>query len=182
MKEALKTTTLELHGSGTTNPSKLYWKYMETLEEQAKLPVAMTYRAVGSGTGQAEFLAKVNDFGASEVPLSQTQRDAYGAPHLHLPAHLGAISIFHNIPATELGSSGKLNMTGELLAKIFQRDITTWDHPDILVENPNMNVPADQNIGVVHRNLGSSSTSLTTQYLDIAGNGAWRLGVGKTVD
>ena len=39
--------TQELHGSGTTNPSKFFWKIMDLLEERARLPIKMTYRAVG---------------------------------------------------------------------------------------------------------------------------------------
>ena len=49
-------TTIEMHGSGTTNPSKYFWKAMDILEERAGKPVRMTYRAVGSGTGQSEFI------------------------------------------------------------------------------------------------------------------------------
>ena len=40
---------LELHGSGTTNPSKFFWKVMDILEERTSTPVTMTYRAVGEG-------------------------------------------------------------------------------------------------------------------------------------
>ena len=38
----------ELHGSGTTNPSKFFWKVMDMLEERARQPITMTYRAVGT--------------------------------------------------------------------------------------------------------------------------------------
>ena len=37
-----------LHGAGTTNPSKLFWESMEFIEERSRLPLHMTYRAVGS--------------------------------------------------------------------------------------------------------------------------------------
>ena len=68
----------ELHGSGTTNPSKYFWKVMDMMEEQAKLPLFMTYRAVGSSTGQKEFTGQeengfqpYNHFGAGDIPLTQ---------------------------------------------------------------------------------------------------------------
>ena len=32
-------TTIEMHGSGTTNPSKFFWKVMDVLEERARTPV-----------------------------------------------------------------------------------------------------------------------------------------------
>ena len=34
---------------------------METFQEQIKIPARLTYRAVGSGTGQKEFLGKVEE-------------------------------------------------------------------------------------------------------------------------
>jgi ABC-type phosphate transport system substrate-binding protein len=49
-------TVIEMHGSGTTNPSKYFWKAMDRLEERARKPVRMTYRGVGSTTGQVEFI------------------------------------------------------------------------------------------------------------------------------
>jgi phosphate ABC transporter phosphate-binding protein len=170
---------LALHASGTTNPSKLHWKYMETLEERLGMPLLMTYRAVGSSTGQKEFLARASDFGASEVALSAEQQATYNEPHLHIPHVIGAISIFHNVPSDEAGDA--LNITPEVLAKIFQRDIKTWDHAEIKALNPKLNVPAGQKIKVVHRVKGSSSTSLTTTYLKTAAPDVWKLDVGKTI-
>ena len=41
---------LELHGSGTTNPSKFFWKVMDLMEERARTPITMTYRAVGKAS------------------------------------------------------------------------------------------------------------------------------------
>lgn len=46
---------LSVHGSGTTNPSKCYWNVMDMMQARAKLPLHMTYRAIGSGGGQTEF-------------------------------------------------------------------------------------------------------------------------------
>ena len=44
---------LELHGSGTTNPSKFFWKVMDLMEERSRTPVTMTYRAVGTSRTRA---------------------------------------------------------------------------------------------------------------------------------
>jgi len=173
---------LELHASGTTNPSKLHWKYMETMEERLGGPLLMTYRAVGSGTGQKEFLASKNAFGGSEIPLSQTQASTFGKEVLHIPHVLGAIAFFHSVPASVTGDKS-VRLTPTLLAKIFQRDITTWDHPDILAVNPGLTFPAGQAISVYHRKLGSSSTSLISQYFDaVVGSDVWKLGVNKLLN
>jgi len=58
-----------------------------------------------------------------------------------------------------------LNLTACLLAQIFDAEITTWDNPDILDINPNLNVAKDYPIFVGRRVLGSSSTYSMTHYL-----------------
>ena len=133
---------ISLHGSGTTNPSKCYWTIMDQLMIQAKLPIQMTYRAVGSSTGQAEFIGdgitSDNMFGSGDIAFSQEKYDAFPADSiLHLPVVLGAISFFHSVPT----GSEKLNLSPCLLAKILKRDITDWGDSEIKFANPNLSVP-----------------------------------------
>ena len=60
-----------------------------------------------------------------------------------------------------------------ILAKIFTRKITTWDHADILDSNPGF-------CGGTHRrSTHSSSTSLISQYLYKSCPSVWDIGVGK---
>ena len=47
VQNSLAHNVIELHGSGTTNPSKCLWSIMERFEEKAKEPLHMTYRAIG---------------------------------------------------------------------------------------------------------------------------------------
>jgi ABC-type phosphate transport system substrate-binding protein len=51
-----------------------------------------------------------------------------------------------------------VELTACLLARIFSRDIKTWDHADIMAANPKLIVPAGEPILVYHRVLGSSTT------------------------
>lgn len=177
---------VQLHGSGTTNPRKLFWKAMDLLEERAMVPMAMTYRAVGSSTGQYEFIGKDNTpaytpwnhFGSGDIPVKAddyTAMTGAGKEFIHVPFQLGSISFFHSVPK----AAGVVNLDACTLVKIFQRDITTWDHADIKALNPGMVVPAGQPITVVRRTYGSSSTSLSTEYLDSACPGKWTIGVGS---
>lgn len=175
---------IELHGSGTTNPSKFFWEVMDIFEARAKPGVRMSYRAVGSGTGQYEFLGKENtpkyatwdqDFGSGDIPISTTDyaelTDA-GIEMMHIPFQTGAMSFFHNVPA-DVAPAGGLKLTACLLARIFKRDITTWDHADIMAENPTFSVPAGEPIMVFHRVLGSSTTGGITTYLRSACPAVW---------
>ncbi|KAJ8605646.1 hypothetical protein CTAYLR_000149 [Chrysophaeum taylorii] len=177
---------IELDGSGTTNPSKFYWEIMSLFEARAKPAVRMTYRAVGSSTGQYEFIGKdqeyvpYNDFGSGDIPIDE--EDYANLTNLeigvlHVPFSLGAMSFFHNVPGVD-----KLNMTACLLADIFNRDITTWDDSEILAVNPNLDVPTSQPILVYHRVLGSSTTSGITTYLNSACPSKWPADqVGSTI-
>lgn len=170
-------TVFSVHGSGTTNPSKCYWAVMERMRAQSKLPIHLTYRAVGSTTGQLEFVndlqnSSVADFGSGDLPMDAdrfSQLNDVGIEMIHLPVLLGAVSFFHSVPGVE-----KLNLTSCLLARIFSRDITSWDDPDILLKNPALQTsPTGLDITVVHRVKGSSSTDGVTNYLHGACGDIW---------
>mmetsp|Transcript_15540 Transcript_15540/g.29320 ORF Transcript_15540/g.29320 Transcript_15540/m.29320 type:complete len:910 (+) Transcript_15540:52-2781(+) len=176
-----------LHGSGTTNPRNWFAQVMKQMEHRARAPLLLTYRAVGSSTGQKEFTgqassgwASYNHFGAGDIPMTTERFDsmaAQGITMLHLPFALSAIGIFHSVPG-----ASSLQLPDCLLARVFGGDITTWDHPDILAVNPGLSVPAGELIKVGHRTAGSSSTTGLTAYLkQKCENNGWTLGSGSTV-
>lgn len=194
---AADSDVINVHGSGTTNPSKCIWKLMGMFMAQSKILTHMTYRAVGSTTGIKEFLGDkdasnpdtpLNDFGAGDVPVSNSQYKTLtskGIDMLHIPFVLGSISFFHNIPNVPEGSSG-LNVTGCLLAKIFDTSIRVWDHPDIIKINPHladMLPSTDYPISVGRRVEGSSSTASITKYLYESCVEEWpKTKVGKVIN
>jgi len=179
-----------LHGSGTTNPKNWFGKAMVLMEERARVPLMLTYRAVGSGTGQKEFVGNAasswksySHFGAGDIPMSQSNYNtlmARSPPEMmvHLPFALGAIAIFHSVPM----SSGELKLDACLLAKIFSGTITTWDDSEILAQNPGLSVPANEPIKVGHRTLGSSSTGGVAGYLDKKCPASWPLGTSSKLN
>eukprot|EP00808_Paulinella_micropora_P010182 g72602.t1 len=166
-----------LAGSGTTNPSRLIWKQQNLLMDRAFGNIKMSYRAVGSGTGQKEMIDGVTDFGCSEIPMSTTQQAQVGGEMLTIPFVLGSVSVFHSVPNL-LGK--QLNMTADVLADIFQLNITYWDASPIQALNPDQVFPHEP-IKVFHRLLGSSSTFLLSQYLAFAST-KWVLGVGSVLN
>ena len=109
-----------------------------------------------------------NDFGAGDIPIPTADRDAYfakGIEFVQLPFVLSAVTFFHNIPGVPASGDSQLQMTACLLARVFKRDITAWDHPDILAINPDLNVAPGYPIFVGRRVKGSSSTYSITHYL-----------------
>ena len=146
----------------------------------------------GSSTGQKDFKANQNHFGAGDIPFKEADHktisdtianNGQNKPFFHIPFQLGAIGIFHSVPDS---AGKKVELDACTLAKIFSRTIKYWDHEDIKKLNPTLNIPANQAIKVSTRTKGSSSTSLTSQYLDLLAGasstecpGAWSL---KTTD
>jgi len=152
---------------------------------QSKNPIRMTYRGVGSGTGQDEFVGNVthplSDFGSGDIPLPQEDYDLFEANSiLHLPIVLGAISFFHSVPT----GSSQLSLTPCVLAKIFKREITEWTDAEILDLNPELDLPSGASkITVARRVLGSSSTSSITSYLHTVCPDIWpETMVGSTIE
>eukprot|EP00933_Yihiella_yeosuensis_P053476 TRINITY_DN5171_c2_g3_i1.p1 TRINITY_DN5171_c2_g3~~TRINITY_DN5171_c2_g3_i1.p1 ORF type:complete len:896 (-),score=226.72 TRINITY_DN5171_c2_g3_i1:207-2894(-) len=183
---------VRLAGSGTTNPSKFFWEIMEIFQARSKVELQMSYRAVGSGTGQKEFVGQASnsykayaDFGSGDIPMSsanyQTLTTTGSRQMVHVPFCLGAIAVFHSIPAAEVGNDG-LKLSACNLAKIFSGVITTWDHADLKADNPNLKVPAGTKILVGHRTLGSSSTGGLAGYLTAACPASWNLGAGSKLN
>ena len=175
-----QTQVINMHGSGTTNPQRLFWEAMDLLEGRSKLPITMTYRGVGSGVGQNEFVGDAttgfksyNHFGSGDIPMTTAHYNnlrSKGREMLHVPFALGAISVFHNVPEAELGGA-PIDLDACMLAKIFTRQITTWDHPDIKALNPEMTAKGE--IKVHRRADGSSSSSGITQYLKLKCSASW---------
>ena len=143
----------------------------------------------GSSTGQKDFIADQNHFGSGDIPFKSadytTVTTTNSKPFFHIPFQLGAIGIFHSVPDS---AGSKVDLDGCTLAKIFSRQIKFWDHADIIALNPTLSIPANTPIKVATRTLGSSSTSLTTKYLDLMAGASssecanvWTLGSGSTI-
>ena len=151
---------IQIHGSGTTNPSKLFRWAMDKLEERAGSPVRLTYRSVGSGTGKADWADHTNggdpDFASTDFGLEPDTTK----PFLQIPFQIGAVSVFVNLPGVK---TGDIKLSACTVAKIFNGDITSWDDAAIKADS-GLTLPA-QTIKVVYRTNGSSSTQGIKGYM-----------------
>ncbi len=156
------TPPANLNGAGATFPAPLYTKWFD---EYYKLTgVRINYQPIGSGAGINQIIAGTIDFGAGDgIMTGQQQAKAETAhgPILHIPMTSGAIAVIYNI--TGIGS-GQLRLTGDVLADIYLKKITRWNHARITAINPELSMP-DIPIAVVHRSDGSGTTFIFTNYL-----------------
>lgn len=136
--------------------------------------VQISYQSVGSGAGISNLFAKTFDFAASDATLTDAQLANHSV--IHIPMTIGGVAVCYNIP----GIGSGLKLTPDVVAKIFQGNITKWNHPEIASLNPGLNLP-DKEIVVVRRSDSSGTTFVFTNYLRMA-SPVWVLGSGTTVN
>jgi phosphate transport system substrate-binding protein len=135
--------------------------------------VKITTQSTGSGTGISQAVAGVAQIGASDAYMSNAQL-AQGKM-LNIPLAISAQQINYNIP--EIGSA-HLNLSGPVLAGIYDGTIRYWDDPRIKSINAQLGSKLPhENIITIHRSDGSGDTFIFTQYLSDT-TPSWRNGPG----
>jgi phosphate transport system substrate-binding protein len=162
----------DLTGAGATFPYPLYSKWFS--DYATKTGAKINYQSIGSGGGIRQLSEQTVDFGASDAPMSDAElAKAKGGAILHVPTAMGAVVITYNLPEVPQ----PLKLTGEVIAAIYQGQITRWNDARIAALNPGANLPATD-ILVVHRSDGSGTSYVFTDYL-AAVSPAWAAKPGK---
>ena len=138
----------------------------------------LAYNPTGSGAGVDQFIAKQVDFAGSDSALKddQVQKAAArcgGNPAWNLPMVFGPVAMAYNIDGVD-----KLVVNADVLAKIFQGQITKWNDPAIAALNSGTNLP-DADIKPVYRSDSSGTTDNFQKYLTAAAPQSWTKGAGK---
>lgn len=163
----------ELKASGASFPNAYYQKALDEFQNVAP-DLNITYNSVGSGTGKKEFGSNLTDFAGTDSTVKEGDGPAAGS-YFYIPTVAAPITVAFN-----LSGADKLQLSADTLAKIFQREIKTWDDPAIKADNPSATLPATS-IVVAHRSDGSGTTNNFTKYLAKAAPTTWKLGSGDTV-
>jgi phosphate transport system substrate-binding protein len=167
------TTADTIVGAGASFPYPLYSKWGE--QHAGTGGAKLNYQSIGSGGGISAVKAGTVDFGASDAPLEQSDLDADGL--VQFPLCVGGVVPVVNVEGV---ADGQLKLTADLLAKIFNGDIATWNDPAIAAENSGVQLP-DTRINVVHRSDSSGTTWIFTNYLTAAAPDVWTAGADKEV-
>ncbi|AWV48453.1 PstS component of phosphate uptake [Mycobacterium leprae Kyoto-2] len=166
-----------LKASGSTAQANAMTRFVNAFERSCP-GQTLNYTANGSGAGVSEFNGNQTDFGGSDSPLSRKEYAAAeqrcGSQAWNLPVVFGPIAITYNV-----NGLSSLNLDGPTTAKIFNGSIASWNDPAIQALNTGVALPAEP-IHVVFRNDESGTTDNFQRYLDVASNGEWGKGIGKT--
>jgi phosphate transport system substrate-binding protein len=161
-------------GAGSTFIQPLFAAWAAVYKEETRSGIE--YRPTGSGAGLAELTAGTADFSATDQPLTATELAQGNLTQF--PIAIGAIVPVVNITGV---TSGKLRITGPLLADIFAGKVAMWDDPAIAALNPGVSLPKSH-IAIVHRDDSSGTTYNFTHYLSQV-SASWKgeLGEGKSI-
>ena len=119
----------DITGAGATFPAPLYSKW--AAEYNKATGIKINYQSVGSGAGLKQIEARTIAFGASDMPLTDDKLKELGL--FQFPTVIGGVVPVVNIKGIE---TGKLKLTGTIIADIYLGKITKWDDPAIKALNP----------------------------------------------
>ncbi|MFZ0217813.1 MAG: phosphate ABC transporter substrate-binding protein PstS [Candidatus Dormiibacterota bacterium] len=151
--------------------SSLLLPYLQTLVsplKQAYPNITLAPSAGGSGKGIADSIAGTVQMGGSDAYLSDAQ--AQQNPNLlNIPIAVSSQAVNFNLPGIS-----SLNLSGNVLAQIYEGKITKWNDPAIAKLNKGVNLPS-QTIVPIRRVDSSGDTFIFTSFLS-ATNSAWSNG------
>ncbi|HEY1764135.1 MAG TPA: phosphate ABC transporter substrate-binding protein PstS [Opitutaceae bacterium] len=163
-----------INGAGATFPQPLYTKWFDEYRK-VDPSVRFNYQGIGSGGGQKQITNETVDFGASDGPMSDQNLAKAPRTLWHIPTVAGAVVVCYN-----LEGGPQLKLDGPTLAGIYLGTITKWNDPAIASQNPDVKLPADEDIVVVHRSDGSGTSFIFTDYLSSV-SPEWKSKVSKGV-
>ena len=163
-------------GSSFVFPIMSQWSADYLDSTKSATPVRINYTSIGSGAGIAQIKAATIDFGASDKPMSPDELAQSGLAQF--PIVIGGVVPVVNLEGV---APGQLRLDGDTLARIFLKQITTWNDPAIAALNPGVKLPAEA-ISVVHRSDGSGTTFNFVDYLSkVSPDWKAKIGEGTTV-
>ncbi|MDQ6669510.1 MAG: substrate-binding domain-containing protein, partial [Chloroflexota bacterium] len=143
----------------------------------ASPPASATTAASGvSISGPLPDEARSLNRGGATFPAPMTDDQiaaAKGGALFHIPTALGAIVLSYNI----LEVKTKVKFSGANIVGIFLGDISKWNDPKLVADNPDL-ANMNQDTVTVHRSVGSGTTFEFTDYLSTV-SPDWQLKVGK---
>jgi phosphate transport system substrate-binding protein len=169
--------------SGTLNGSG---SSLQLVYEQAAIQafksiqpnMTVNYGGGGSGKGRTDLAGGVVNFAGSDSPIpSKEAANFKGKTVLYYPILISPITVSYNLS----GLSKPLQLSGPVIANIFQGKIKKWNDSAIKADNPGVTLPGTT-IVIAHRSDSSGTTQNFSQFLTEAAPGVWTLGNSSVIN
>jgi phosphate transport system substrate-binding protein len=167
-----------ISGAGSTFVSPLVSLWTPALG--SAFDYTLQYSAIGSGGGISAIQNRTVDFGASDAPLTTDQFSACNGC-VQIPWALAGTAVPYNVPGLQVPRNTNLNLSGDVIAKMYMGKITNWNDPAIKKLNPKATLP-DLEVTPVYRTGNSGTTYNFTDFLSAVSKD-WRskFGTGQSV-
>jgi len=137
--------------------------------------VQVGYNGGGSGTGISNIKDRLVQFAGSDAPLTSADYPAASGV-LQFPDTIGPVAVVYNVD----GVGDHVQLTGDIIGKIFDGDIKFWDDAAIKAENSAIaGTLPHSGIGIVYRSDSSGTTFVFTDYLSKV-SPSWQAKMGTT--
>src|SRR5215469_9651570 len=120
-----------LNGSGST--FQLTFQQAAISSFKSVQPnMTVNYGGGGSGKGRSDLASNVVNYAGSDSPIPADEAANFkGKTVLYFPVVVGPITVSYNLSGVK-----SLQLTGPVIANIFQGHITKWNNPAIKALNP----------------------------------------------
>ena len=174
-ESSTKLAATTLNASGATFPQPFYEQVIAGFSEKHE-GVTINYGGGGSGKGRTDLQTGVVDWAGSDGLVKAEDVAKYKGPFLYFPTVAAPITVSYNLTGVD-----NLQLSPDTIARIFQREIKSWNDKAIAADNPDAKLPATA-ITVAHRSDGSGTTENFTKFLKAASPTVWKLDSGSTVN
>jgi phosphate transport system substrate-binding protein len=131
--------------------------------------------STGSGAGISQAIQGLINIGASDAYMPAALAKKHPTM-MNIPLAVSSQAMNFNLPGVKT-----LNLSGPILAAIYEGKITRWNDPAIVAANPGVSLP-DHVIVPIHYADSSGDTFMFTQYLSASdANWARTMGYGTTI-
>jgi phosphate transport system substrate-binding protein len=166
-------------GEGSTAQTNAIQQIIAGYNDACANKAKIEYNATGSGAGVKNFNAGLVDFGGSDSALSAAEHTTAmtrckANEAWDLPMVVGPVAFSYNLKGVTT-----LVLSGEVLAKIFLGQITTWNDPAIAALNSGATLPGTA-IKVFYRSDDSGTTDNVSLYLQANAPTVWTADHSKT--
>ena len=152
-----------LNGQGSTLVAPLAQEWIAAW--QSSTGNTVNFQATGSGAGYKGVANGLDDFGASDAPLS-----AYSTPPcnncVQIPWALSATGVSFNVSGLSLPRGKALHLTPRVLAAIYLGQITNWADPRITSLNRGAHIPSTPITPIWRNDASGDSFAFSTELSD----------------
>lgn len=154
----------EFSGAGASTQEQSMQAWIASFQSQHP-DVTVNYDPSGSGAGRTQFLAggvlwAGTDNVLTDEEVAQSMEVCGPEGSIDLPVYVSAIAVAFNLEGIDT-----LNLSSEVIGKIFTGQITNWNDPEIAADNPGVTLP-DLAITPIHRSDSSGTTNNFMSWLN----------------